>query len=105
MSINFEGEGKQIATVYTPDDEPVKYVYINEEQDGGIDKVRLNDHTSFFPVIVDFEEDEQVDRIYICGETGCGKSTYMRQYVLHFLTGNIQKQPYYYLAVRQTIKH
>ena len=29
--------------------------------------------------------DEQVDRIYVCGETGCGKSSFIRQYLMHFL--------------------
>ena len=85
MSINFEGHGKQIATVYTPDNEAVKYVYIGEEEEGCIDKVRLNDDTAFFPSITDFEEEDQVDRIYVAGETGSGKSTFIRQYVGHFL--------------------
>ena len=50
-----------------------------------MDKIRLNDDSVFFPDITRYEDDDQVDRVYICGETGCGKSTYIKQYVQHFL--------------------
>jgi len=49
-------------------------------------KVRLNlPNESFFPSITDFHAENQVDRIYIAGEAGCGKSTFISQYVRAFL--------------------
>ena len=83
MSINCEGIGKNIATVYTADGDATKEVFLSEE-DGGLEKIRLNDDSVFFPDITRYEDD-QVDRVYICGETGCGKSTFIKQYVQHFL--------------------
>ena len=85
MSLNFDGVGKVCANIYTPDNEIIKSVFADEEDESGMDKIRLNDETHFFPAIPDFQEDEQVDRVYVCGETGCGKSSFIRDYVIHFL--------------------
>lgn len=83
MSLNFEGDGKHIATIYTPNNKPIKEVFADEEE-GGLDKIRLNDDTHFFISIQDYDENKQVDRVYVCGETGCGKSSFIKLYILHF---------------------
>jgi len=50
-----------------------------------LEKIRLNDpNDSFFPLIKE-KDDESGQNIYISGPAGCGKSTFIRQYVLHFL--------------------
>jgi hypothetical protein len=84
MSVNFEGVGKAIADIYDDNDNVIQQVFYDEDEEG-LDKLRLQDNSSFFPVIPDFKEDEQVDRIYVCGETGCGKSSFIAEYVRHFL--------------------
>jgi len=92
MSINigFEEDGKKVAEMYDDNGNIIDEVYIDEEdEEQGLDKIRINDESSFFPAITDFRDDDQVDRIYVCGETGCGKSTFIRSYVIKFL----QKYP------------
>ena len=84
MSVNFEGIGKAIANIYDDEDNIIKQVFYDEDEKG-LDKLRLQDGSHFFPVIPDWKEDEQVDRIYVCGETGCGKSSFIREYILKFL--------------------
>ena len=84
MSVNFEGIGKAIANIYDDEDSIIKQVFYDEDEKG-LDKLRLQDGSHFFPVIPDWKEDEQVDRIYVCGETGCGKSSFIREYILKFL--------------------
>lgn len=50
-------------------------------------KIRLNlPNEAFFPSITDYYKDEQVDRIYITGPTGCGKSSFIRGWVRLFKT-------------------
>lgn len=85
MSLNFDEQGTAIANIYSPDGKPLKTVFADEDEETGLDKIRINDDTYFFPCIPDFEETEQVDRVYVCGETGCGKSSFIRQYVMKFL--------------------
>ena len=84
MSINFDNVGTEIATIYKPNGKRLKDVFVDTENDG-LDKIRINDDTYFFPTISNFDETEQVDRIYICGESGVGKSSFIREYVLKFL--------------------
>ena len=84
MSLNFEGQGKLIADIFSPDGKKIKQVFADEEETG-LDKIRINDETYFFPSIPDYKTDEQVDRVYVCGETGSGKSSFIREYVLKFL--------------------
>lgn len=48
-------------------------------------RIRLNDKSdSFFPLIKE-KNDESGQNIYISGPTGCGKSTFIRLYIMHFL--------------------
>ena len=84
MSINFEKRGKNVANIFSPTGKNIKKVYVEEDVEG-LDKIRINDETYFFPTISDFEKEEQVDRVYICGESGCGKSSFIREYVFKFL--------------------
>lgn len=84
MSINFDGNGKKVANIFTLNGKIIKEVFCSED-DGGLDKIRINDDTYFFPAIADFKTEEQVDRVYVCGETGSGKSSFIREYVLKFL--------------------
>ena len=84
MAINFEKEGKKIADIYNHN-AIVGEVYVLEDADDGLDKIRINDDTYFFPAITDYKEDEQVDRIYVTGETGCGKSSFIRSYIQKFI--------------------
>lgn len=84
MSVNFEGDGKLIANIYSNKDKLIKQVFYNEDEEG-LDKLRLQDESVFFPSIPDFKKDEQVDRVYVCGETGCGKSSFIAEYLVRFL--------------------
>ena len=84
MSLNFEGQGRMVADIYSPDGKKIKQVFADEDG-SGLDKIRINDETYFFPCIPDYKTDEQVDRVYVCGETGCGKSSFIREYILKFL--------------------
>lgn len=56
-----------------------KIYYVDEDDlpkgEKILKKIRLNDkEESFFPVIKTFEGEEQNERLYICGESGCGKT-------------------------------
>jgi len=84
MSVNFKGQGKAIANIYDGEDNIIQQVFYDEDGKG-LDKLRLQDKSTFFPIIPDFEEDEQVDRVYVCGETGCGKSSFISEYIIKFL--------------------
>ena len=84
-------KGKPIANMYDSDGKKVSSIgYLDEdlmkEGDVKLDKVRINNKDEiFFPVISDFKKEDQVDRIYITGETGCGKSTFIQQYIVKFM--------------------
>jgi hypothetical protein len=84
MSINFNNDGKKVADIFSPKGKIIKEVFVDEENEG-LDKIRINDETYFFPTIPDYETEEQVDRIYVCGESGVGKSSFVREYVIKFL--------------------
>lgn len=92
MSLNFT-DGLKIANLYNSKNKIVNSIYYQEDdidddkkKSPVLDKIRLNDKTNyFFPEITDFKKTEQVDRIYVCGETGSGKSTFIKEYVLKFI--------------------
>ncbi len=84
MSLNFNGNGQIVANIFSPEGKKIKSVFVSDDETG-LEKIRINDETYFFPDIPDFAETEQVDRVYVCGETGCGKSSFIRQYVIKFL--------------------
>jgi len=86
MSLSFDDTGNVVANVYDGHNNIIQQVFYDDDDDNkGLDKLRLQDESSFFPVIPDYKEDKQVDRVYICGETGCGKSSFIYNYVLKFL--------------------
>ena len=62
--------------------------YINEDDVEGqaLTKIRLNNKDeAFFPKITEWtESNKQLDRIYICGTSGCGKSRWIRAYIQRF---------------------
>ena len=85
MSINEYGEGVPLANIYDEDNNISQKLYYNEDDTTGLDKIRVPEGLSLFPIIPDFIKDEQVDRIYVCGETGCGKSSFIAEYIIKFL--------------------
>ncbi len=97
MSLNFE-DGIPIATVYNKNNYPIKNVFYKDKNDdeseseddddeNNLTKIRMNDpNLHFFPHIKSYKDaDEQVDRCYITGETGSGKSTFVKAYVQKFM--------------------
>jgi hypothetical protein len=92
MSLTFEPSEKSkiIANMYKNKkfNSHVYYDDLNDIEDESkiLRGVRLNnDDEIFFINITDFKENEQVDTIYITGQTGCGKSSWIRNYVICFL--------------------
>jgi len=90
MSLSFEdynNKGKEIAYIIKNNNVINKIYYIDSddlpEDKQVLKKIRLNDKDeSFFPFLTTFDKEEQNDRIYICGESGCGKSYSMiRKYI------------------------
>jgi len=81
MSLSLEETKNSRAIAYLlEDNRPVKKIYyidsddLPEEQEA-LKKIRLNlSNESFFPLIKTFDDNEQNERVYICGESGCGKS-------------------------------
>lgn len=72
-------DGSAVDCVYYIDEDNLTE---DEEQ---LKRVRLNSEIeSFLPVITSFEDNKQVDRVYICGETGSGKSTFISIYAKLF---------------------
>jgi hypothetical protein len=95
MSLNLN-EGKIIANLYNSKDKILEKIYYDDDENDEIPEhkklkqLRVNDTSNyFFPDITDFKETEQTERVYVSGESGVGKSTFMKQYVLKF----IQKFP------------
>lgn len=55
------------------------------EDEKNLTKIRLNEEgDEFFPAINDFKKTEQTQRFYVCGETGVGKSTFIKKYIMEF---------------------
>jgi hypothetical protein len=78
---NLYEEGEQVNQIFHTDDDD-----LNDPKFKKLMKIRLNDKDkSFFPIITDFFKTEQTQKIYVSGASGCGKSTFIREYVLHFL--------------------
>ncbi len=64
----------------------IRYIDDDDVEGPALTRIRLNEKDeAFFPAITRFELTDQVDRCYITGETGCGKSTWIRAYVQQFL--------------------
>ena len=86
MSLNFT-KGKIIANVFNNDNEKTKTIHYNEDAKGEkIEKMRLPDNEGyFFPELENWTKTEQVDRVYVTGETGTGKSSFIKSYVQHFM--------------------
>ncbi len=48
-------------------------------------KIKVNSpNDMFFPIINDYRKNEQVDSLFVCGPTGCGKSSFIRDYCIMF---------------------
>lgn len=70
---------KKIQTIYYINDN-----YLSEDAQK-LTKIKLNEpNQMFFPEIIDFKKSNQTQRTYITGPTGCGKSTYIRNYIIAF---------------------
>lgn len=84
MSLNFIQKGTPVATLYSANDEALRVVSI--DPDGTeLPQIKLTDSSNhFFPRIPNFAKEDQVSRVYVCGESGCGKSSWMGSYVHHF---------------------
>lgn len=67
-------------------------------------KMRLNEENeSFFPSITNFNDSEQVDRVYITGETGVGKTSFIRKYIIMF-THKYPKSKIFFISSKQQDK-
>lgn len=87
------GEGDRIvAYVYRNNRRTTAIKFIKESKRGGERVLRRiilsSPNEALFPAVTEFDiEDQrkrQVDRIYISGETGCGKSTWIMNYCIAF---------------------
>jgi len=66
-------------TIYYTDEDELK------ENFKPLRKARINNKIShFFPAITDFFKTNQVDHIMVSGQTGCGKTTFIKEYAEHF---------------------
>jgi len=69
-----------IAHVYRNHKRSTPICYVEDDPEG-VDLLTLELPTeTFFPEITDFLKTNQVDRLYVCGQTGTGKSTFIRSY-------------------------
>ena len=93
MSLSLEDYKKknQIIAHLMKDGKIQQNIYYIDEDDlpenkPVLNKIRLNDpEESFFPIVKTFENEEKNERMYICGESGCGKSYNMiRKYAEAF---------------------
>lgn len=76
---DYNKKNKPIAYLFKNNKLINKIYYVDEddlpEGQPVLKKIRLNDKDeSFFPVCKTFEDEEKNERMYICGESGCGKS-------------------------------
>lgn len=90
LEIGKDSNGQIVAYKYigVKRDVPIKYV---DDEDSEIPvgerltRIRLNlKNETFFPSVTDFFKRDQVDRIYVTGASGCGKSTWIRNYCSAF---------------------
>lgn len=90
MSLEFGKKGENIlANLY--ENSKLKNVisYIDEEKipegQEKLTQIRLNaENETFFPYINDFNTTKQTQRIYVCGESGVGKTTFLLKYLTEF---------------------
>lgn len=63
--------------------------YIDEEKipeyQDKLTQIRLNSENEiFFPNINDFNKTKQTQRVYVCGESGVGKTSFLLKYIIEF---------------------
>ncbi len=90
-----EDDIQVVARIYTDKGRESTIGYLDEERAEDYEdedpefrrlrKIRLNGKDEMiFPEIPDFQDAEQVDRVYIAGESGCGKTTFIGEYIQKF---------------------
>lgn len=92
MSLSFEKLGEKtfpIANLYIDNVKEDNIFYTDSddlpEKFEPLKKIRINEKDkTFFQTVTDFNKTNQTDRIFVSGETGCGKSTYIADYVRKF---------------------
>ena len=85
LSLEEENSEKKVADIVNNDEVIGSIYYINEdnidENQEALKRIRLNDENEdFIPIITTFEDHKQVDRVYVCGETGTGKTSFICLY-------------------------
>ena len=65
MSLNFEGNGTAIAFIYDDNNNLIQEVCADADDETGLNKIRINDNTHFFPAIPDWQ-DGQSSRLDLC---------------------------------------
>jgi GTPase SAR1 family protein len=79
-------DSEEIALLYK-NDKIKNHIYYQDDskEKKNLTKIRLNkDDETFFPAINDFETTQQTQKIYLCGESGCGKTTAIIAYIHNF---------------------
>lgn len=79
-------------------DEDGKYLFIVPDE-SGTQEIKLTGRSQFQPIPV--KEKDQIERLYISGASGSGKSTYLAKYIREFLKmkGNKNKTIYLFSSV------
>jgi hypothetical protein len=76
---NLYSNGKLKDTINYIDTEDLK------EDEKALTKIRLNiQEDEFFPAITDFKKENMVNRWFICGESGCGKTSFLIRLINEF---------------------
>lgn len=88
MSLSLEKKPncEELALLYKCD-KIKEIIYFNDDTNDkkNLLKIRLNnDDETFFPAINDFNTTQQTQKIYLCGESGCGKTTAIIAYIHNF---------------------
>ena len=76
-----------VANIYNGSKIDKLVCYIDEppEDEQALTKIRINDENqSFFPVINDFRTENLTQRVFVSGESGCGKTTFLTAYLINF---------------------